>query len=122
MEIKDEFYALCSWNVGNGEKTRFWEDILLGTKSFANQYPRLYGLTFSKEISVAKVFRDGRKSEVQENAVGGYFESLAGNSREMFGGNLNVEPDKIIWMPDVKGNFSVKSFYLQLKAHKKIHT
>ena len=30
MEVKDEFFERGSFKIGNGEKTRFWEDKWLG--------------------------------------------------------------------------------------------
>jgi hypothetical protein len=33
-----------SLNVGNGQKTQFWEDSWLGEQSLAYQYPSLYNI------------------------------------------------------------------------------
>lgn len=45
--------------VGNGEKTRFWEDMWIGDTPLAHQFPILYNFTFSQNTTVAKVFNEG---------------------------------------------------------------
>nr|GEW64639.1 hypothetical protein [Tanacetum cinerariifolium] len=47
----------CSRKVGNGENTRFWEDVWMGDSSLKCQFPRLYVLDTRKEISVADKLR-----------------------------------------------------------------
>lgn len=56
-EIKDIFYGFYRRLLRNGQNTRFWEDICLGNSSLSDQYPRLYALTFSKNIMIASVWR-----------------------------------------------------------------
>jgi hypothetical protein len=36
MKIKEEFFRRGSFLVGNGEDTRFWEDVWLGNMSLAH--------------------------------------------------------------------------------------
>jgi hypothetical protein len=55
MKVKEEFFSRSSFSVGNGEDTRFWEDIWLGNKSLAHQYPSLYNIVQRKGVSVAIV-------------------------------------------------------------------
>jgi len=42
MRIKDEVLANGSFDVKNGTKTRFWEDIWVGVKPLKVKYPSLY--------------------------------------------------------------------------------
>jgi hypothetical protein len=55
MKVKDEFFSRGSFDVGNGEDTRFWEDAWLGNKPLAVQYPYLYNIVQRKNVSVAIV-------------------------------------------------------------------
>ena len=50
MKIKDEYFERGSFTVGNGEKTRFWEDTWLGDEPFSSQYPSLYNIVQRKEV------------------------------------------------------------------------
>jgi hypothetical protein len=38
MKVKEEFFNMGSFMVGNSEDTRFWEDVWLGNLSLAEQY------------------------------------------------------------------------------------
>jgi hypothetical protein len=44
MRVKEDFFNRGSFNVGNREETRFWEDTWLGNKPLAEQYPSLYNI------------------------------------------------------------------------------
>ena len=41
--------------VGNGEMVKFWEDVWVDLKFFAESYPLLYGVSQSHNCSVAPV-------------------------------------------------------------------
>jgi hypothetical protein len=45
--------------LGDGKKTRFWEDCWLGNRPLCQKFPRLYYLTFSQNILVNTVFVKG---------------------------------------------------------------
>jgi hypothetical protein len=53
MRIKEDFLSRGSFTVGNGQDTRVWEDVWLGNKSLAEQYPSLYNIVQRKQVSVA---------------------------------------------------------------------
>jgi hypothetical protein len=55
MRVKKDFLSRGSFTVGNGQHTRFWEDVWLGNKSLAEQYPSMYNIVQQKQISVANV-------------------------------------------------------------------
>jgi hypothetical protein len=42
MKVKDLFFNLGSFVLGNGEQIRFWEDVWLGDQPLMRQYPSLY--------------------------------------------------------------------------------
>lgn len=56
MKVKDLFTSCSNMIVGNGNQIRFWEDSWMGNKPLCFQFPRLYDISFSKNISVAEVF------------------------------------------------------------------
>jgi hypothetical protein len=39
MKVKVEFFSRGSFKISSGEGVRFWEDIWLGEKTLASQYP-----------------------------------------------------------------------------------
>ena len=56
MRVKDLFFKICRKIVGNGERTRFWEYLWVGDCILCKKFLRLYNLSLSKNISVARVF------------------------------------------------------------------
>jgi hypothetical protein len=48
-----EFFSRGSFVLGNGSSIRFWEDIWLGDRTLAAQYPSLYNLVRHKDQTVA---------------------------------------------------------------------
>jgi hypothetical protein len=59
MSVKYLFYSWCSIVLGDGRKSRFWEDSWLGNLSLCQKYPRLYYLSLSQNILVNTVFTKG---------------------------------------------------------------
>jgi hypothetical protein len=77
MKIKEEFLNRGSFTVGNGEDTRFREDVWLGNKSLAEQYPYLYNIVQRKQVFVANV--------LNENPLNiDFFRTLIGNRWNMW--------------------------------------
>jgi hypothetical protein len=48
MNVKGEFFSRLSFKVRNALDTRFWEDVWLGDKPLAQQYPSLYNIVQHK--------------------------------------------------------------------------
>jgi hypothetical protein len=48
MKVKDDFFQGGSFVVGDGMKTRLWEDTWLGDTPLATQYPSLYNIVRTK--------------------------------------------------------------------------
>lgn len=59
LHVRVVFFSFCRRLVGNGKRTRFWEDEWWGVKPLARQFPRLFNLTFSTGIFVYTVFTEG---------------------------------------------------------------
>lgn len=102
--------------VGNGKKTRFWEDDRWGGKPFAIQFPRLFNLTFSTNISVHRVFTEGwdvirfRHTLVGNNLK--QWESLKSSCSLV---SLTDRKDKLFSKLEARGTFSVGSLCRSLK-------
>ena len=55
MADQNDFFEQGSFAVGNGENTRFWEDIWLGDIPLKDQYPSLYNIVNVRNVIVADV-------------------------------------------------------------------
>ena len=55
--LSDVFIIYCLRKVGNGENTRFWEDVWMGDSSLKSQFSRLYALDMCKQFSIADKLR-----------------------------------------------------------------
>lgn len=55
MKIKDEIFANGSFNIKDGSKTRFWDDVWEGQMPFKDKYPSLYKVVRDRHATVAKV-------------------------------------------------------------------
>lgn len=56
LKVRDVFYKFSSKKIGNGQRTRFWEDFWLGSIPFYKKFARLYNLTSSENILVSTFF------------------------------------------------------------------
>ncbi|KAK9047910.1 hypothetical protein SSX86_033128, partial [Deinandra increscens subsp. villosa] len=73
LEIVDNFIQVV---IGNGEDTRFWEDIWVGNESLAWKYPRLYALEINKSCKIAdRIVGSSRNWEWRRQIRGGIEES-----------------------------------------------
>ena len=46
----------CSFEVGNGRKVRFWEDVWCGEAPLCYSFPSLYDVASSKGAKVAELW------------------------------------------------------------------
>jgi mannosylglycoprotein endo-beta-mannosidase len=119
MEVKNVFYSCCKRVLGDGCKTRFWEDVWVGEKPLSVLFPRLYNLTFSQGVSVARVF-------AQDFNCIRFRRCLYGESLEMWNKLLDMcgsttlsqEPDRVSLKLTKSGIFSVKLLYTYLMARR----
>jgi hypothetical protein len=56
MRVNEEFFSRDSFTVGDGKRTRFWEEVWLGDMPLAQQYPSLYSIVQRKQVFLADVF------------------------------------------------------------------
>jgi hypothetical protein len=113
MKVKDDFFERGSFNVGNGESIRFWEDTWLGDTPLAHQYSSLYNIVQRKQVSLANVM-----AQVPLNI--GFRQALSGTRADrwihlvqrLMNVYLTTQPDTFTWKLTTSGSFTVKSLYL----------
>ena len=116
MEIKHIFWSCCKVEIGNGDKTSFWEDHWTANASLASMFPRLFSISTNKEITVREVLEQGIVSLHFRRAMVGELHTQWVQLVQMLDGmTLRDEPDKLRWTLTSSGNFSVKSFYLAMQ-------
>jgi hypothetical protein len=118
MDVKKLFWPYVRIQNGNGEKSRFWEDISIGESSLANTFPGLYSVSKDHNITVASVINSGVENlKIQRALVGerwSLWDALRNLCRNVV---LNDnEEDRLIWTLSPSGVFSVKSFYLAMQS------
>ncbi|KAG8071941.1 hypothetical protein GUJ93_ZPchr0006g45670 [Zizania palustris] len=118
MKIKSAYMQFCYKKIGDGRNTLFWEDRWVGVKPLADQFPDLFNISLTKNISVARVFASNWSIlKFRRDLVGDKFRSWH-NMRKMCEPMiLNDRPDRVLWSLNGNGVFTVKSFYNALKVH-----
>lgn len=112
LGARDTFLSCCKRKLGNDTGTRFWEDRWFGDVPFSVKYAKLYNITTSKNISVAKALEQECSNIKFKRSVCG--EGLVLWNRLLAYCNgviLKEESDSLVWMLSPSGTFSVKSFY-----------
>ena len=124
-DIKREAQQLkqdCKLMLGDGGRIRFWEDKWCGEILPSDQFPMLYAMTASKGPKVGEVwdttrgeggwnlrfmrpFNDWEMEEMQRLI------SLISNKKIS-----QRERDKIFWLVDKKGEYTVKAKYRHLEG------
>jgi hypothetical protein len=97
MKVKEDCFSRGSFKIGSGEGVRFWEDIWLGKKTLASQYPQLYNIVHHKHDTAAAVM-----SSIPLNI--GFRRQLVGNKwdqwvhlcKRLMQINLNEDQNKFV--------------------------
>jgi hypothetical protein len=115
MGVKEIFFKNGSFTVGNGQKTRFWEDTWLGDTPLALQYPSLYNIVRRKNVLVADVLSNNPLNiEFRRSLNGNRWAVWLQLVQRLMGVTLTEEPDAFVWKLTTSGIFSVKSLYAHL--------
>jgi hypothetical protein len=115
MRIKDEVLAKGSFDIKDGTKTRFWDDIWVGDKPLKVKYPSLYNTVRDRHATVSKVLASSPLNISFRRALVGnklleWLNLVAQISNvELVGGS-----DYFRWNLTKSGLFSVRSLYLHL--------
>ena len=115
MRTKFAFFNRVTFKVGNGQRTRFWEDTWLGGTPLALQYPVLYHIAQWKEVSVASVLQPiPLNIQFRRALVGPCWDTWLHLVRRLMEINLSDANDTISWKLTGSGVFTVKSMYTDL--------
>jgi hypothetical protein len=116
------FRRFCKFDVGEGSKIRFWEDIWCGDRALKEEYPGLFSIARLKEASIAENMEHSSNSiqwNIQFTRLIHDWEvgELASLYKRLYDCKLRGEgEDKLWWVPSRKGLFEVKTFYRVLST------
>jgi hypothetical protein len=111
------FRRFFKYDVGEGSKIRFWDDIWCGERALKEEYPRLFSIARFKEASIAdnmERFSNSTQWNIQFTRLIHDWEvgELASFYKSLYDCKLRGEgKDKLWWVPSRMGLFEVKSFY-----------
>jgi hypothetical protein len=114
------FRRFFKFDVGEGSKIRFWDDIWCGDRALKEAFPGLFSIASFKEASIADNMEHSSNSvqwNIQFNRLVHDWEvgELASFYKCLYDCKLRGEgKDKLWWVPSRKGLFEVKSFYQML--------
>jgi hypothetical protein len=112
MKAKDDFFKRGSFTVGDGMKTRFWEDTWLGDTPLNIQYASLYNAATTKNVLVADVLGNVPLNiRFNRMLTGDRWDAWISLVRRLMAVHLSNEPDSFAWKLSSTGIFSVKSLY-----------
>jgi hypothetical protein len=121
--VKSLLYSLTRFELGDGSKIRFWDDVWCGESPLKVAFPALFDIAREKNAFVANhldLFSGSVQWDVNfirathdwELAIVTSFFTLLYSLR----GRREGE-DKLWWSPSRKGKFDVRSFYTVLACN-----
>lgn len=103
--------------VGDGRKTLFWKDRWHNQVPLASTFPRLFLITFSKDITLHRVKTEGLGCiQLRRRLVGETIDQWEQLQLIVDSVVLSSEPDSVRWTIGNTGVFTVRSLYIQLTA------
>ena len=113
LKVKQEFFALGSFQIGNGQSTRLWEDTWLGDRPLSVQYPRLFNIVRHKSVLVADVLNNAPpiNLEFRRALTGSKWMDWLNLVERLMSISLTTEEDVFKWNLTSDGTFTVKSMY-----------
>ena len=111
--MKNDFFSMGSFLIGNGQGTRFWEDIWLGDTPLSVQYPSLFNIVRNRNILVADVLSNAPpvNIEFRRALTGSKWTDWTNLIARLIPITLTTDEDKFKWNLTPSGMFSVKSMY-----------
>jgi hypothetical protein len=112
---RETFFQRGCFAVGNGESTRFWEDVWLGDTPLAVQYPNLYSIASYKNVRVSSVLGGATLNiSFRRNIIGDRWTTWLNLVEKLMEIELSDEKDSFRWNLTESGLFSVKSLYTDI--------
>jgi hypothetical protein len=117
MAVNSIFQQQCERIIKNGRKTLFWTDSWVNNSPLASEFPRLFHITFQKEITLFKV-KDGGSGSIRfrRTLYGETHQQWEELRRLVDDFQLSEDPDRVKWKIGSSGKFRVKDLYLHLRA------
>ncbi|GJZ85778.1 RNA-directed DNA polymerase, eukaryota [Tanacetum coccineum] len=66
-----DLVSYCKKRVGNGLRTRFWEEVWIGDQNLSKLFPRIFALENDKSCTVAAKLQDGLERSLRRQVRGG---------------------------------------------------
>jgi hypothetical protein len=114
------FRRFSKYEVGEGSKIRFWDDVWCGERALKEEHPGLFSIARLKEASITDNMERSSNSiqwNIQFTRLMHDWEvgELASFYKSLYDCKLRGEgKDKLWWVPSRKGLFEVKSIYRAL--------
>jgi hypothetical protein len=115
MNVKEEFFSRGTMVIGNGQKTRFWEDIWLGDTPLKDQYPMLYNIVNHANVTVAQALASNALNIGFRRVLTPYkWDRWVDLVTRVMSVQRTDSEDTFRWKLTNSGSFTVKSMYLDL--------
>ena len=112
----------CKLILGEGDRIRFWEDIWYGENLLCTSFPTLYAVATSKGAKVGEVWERTRgRGGWNLRFIGPFNDWELEETQRLISliSSRNIsqgEKDKIFWLVDKKGQYTVKANYSHLEG------
>ena len=116
MRVKDEFFNRGFFKIGDGKRTRFWEDSWLGDTPLQTQYPSLYSIVQNKDVLVHDVLAGAPPLNMifRRALIGDRWDAWSHLCLRLMDIDLTLNSDTFVWKLTNNGMFTVKSLYEDL--------
>ena len=106
----------CVFELGEGKRIRFWEDVWCGEVTLCASFPTLYNIARTKGAKVANVWESSRETGAWNPRFSRAFNDWEMEQVQIFIGltsNKLIIPrkkDRIVWKGNKNGQFSAKGY------------
>ena len=119
----DTFFRFVQIRVGDGSRTRFWDDVWCLDVPLKEAFPGLYRLACIKDVTVADsvLFRGAAISwevNLTRTMQDWELETISAFLELLYSTTIKRnEEDRMCWRPSLTKGFHVKSYYKVLSSH-----
>lgn len=112
-----EFDKCIRYQVNNGQKISFWNDIRCGDISLSNQFPSIFMVDSNQKAVVSDYYQllGGRAVwvfNIRRHLLDHESDALVHLLSKLESVSISFDSeDERLWYPDSKGVFSVRTFY-----------